>query len=48
MNLWLLGAIGWAICLVMDCVEAKHRHSFQLIIAHGTLTFISFSNYLGV
>lgn len=48
MNLWLIGAIGWAGCLLLDIVETKHRHSLQLIIAHGTLTFISFANYMGI
>lgn len=29
MNLWLMAAIGWTICLVLDCIEEKHNHSFS-------------------
>lgn len=47
MNLWLLGAIGWTICLVLDCIEEKHNHSFQLIISHSILAMLNFYNYLG-
>lgn len=48
MNLWLMAAICWAGCLLLDIVETKHRHSLQLILAHGTLTLMSFANYMGI
>lgn len=46
MNLWLIGAIGWAMCLFLDLAEEKHQHSFQLMLAHSVLAMISFSNYM--